>query len=410
MGLAELFNRDTQYVATDTDTGRTQTFTVLDNLAPDWSTGEYSGGMALPGGWRCSLLLSDLLGGVPWHAYRTRTGSEVQQRLTPTPPFLEQPSPPDPRVVTFSSMALDLIWHGNAIALISSRSREGWPTSYLPVKAEDVQVKRIGAYDGAPLPIGTIAYLIGGRWYPSTEVVHVKGPCRPGALRGMGVLEQHLSGTLALATEQGRQARSLGTSAVPSGVLTVEDTVEEPLDQEEADVVKAGWLRSQRDRTVAVLNARTKFEPLAWDPTETQLLDARKFSLHETALLFGLDPSWLGVAGDSMTYSNIEQQAVNLVKFSLHGHLQRFEQTFTLHMPRGTEAKANLDAILRADTLTRYQAHALAIGRWLTDDEIRALENRPPLTPAQRKAAAPAPPAPPPAAPGLPTADAEEAS
>jgi HK97 family phage portal protein len=390
MGLAQLFTRDVQYAVTDTSTGQSSTFTIVDGLAPDWSAGAYSGGMALPGAWRCALLLSDLLGGVPWHAYRDHGG--VEELIDPTPPFLEQPAPPDPRMVTFSSMALDLIWHGNAIALIAGRNRYGWPTSYLPQPAECVDVKRATQYDGTGLALGAVGYRVGSTWYSAADVVHVKGPCRPGALRGMGVLENHLNNTLALATEQGRQARSLQGSGIPTGVLRVEDTPEEPLDQEEADTVKASWLRSQRDRTVAVLNSRTSFTPLAWNPSETQLLEARRFSLHETALIFGLDPSWLGVAGDSMTYQNIEQQAVNLIKFSVGGHLARFEQTLSLHMPRGTKARANLDAVLRADTLTRYQAHAIAIEKgFLTDDEVRALENRPPLTPAQRAARAPAP-------------------
>lgn len=395
MGLGELFTRSTEYTATDTTTGDSQRWTVFGDLAPSWATGEYQGGMGVPGAWRCALLLSDLLGSVPWHAYRTRPGG-LPEQVSPTPPFLEQPSPPDPRVVTFSSMALDLIWHGNALALIASRDRSGWPTAYLPVKAEEVYVKRVEARDQLPLPTGSVGYRIADRWYSSDDVVHVKGPCRPAALRGMGVLENHLSGTLALADEQDRQARQLGASGIPTGVLTVEDTEQDPLQQDEAEEVKAAWLQAQRNRTIAVLNGRTKFEALAWNPTDMQLLEARQFSLHQTALLFGLDPSWLGVSGDSMTYSNIEQQAINLVKFSLAGHLSRFEQTFTLHLPRGHEAKANLDAILRSDTLSRYQAHEIGLrAGFLVDDEVRALENRAPLTPAQRaqRGATAAPPA-----------------
>ncbi|MEU7817067.1 phage portal protein [Pseudonocardia sp. NPDC049154] len=398
MGLARLFNRDVQYTATDTKTGARQTFTIVDDIAPDWSRGEYRGGMGLPGAWRCALLMSDLLGSVPWHAYRERAGAPPE-RIVPTPPILDQPAPPDPRVTTFSSMVLDLIWHGNAIALIAGRNREGWPVAYLPVKAEDVQVKRVESYDGIALPLGTIAYRVGSTWYPAEEVLHVKGPCRPGALRGMGVLENHLNGVLGLAEEQGRQARAVGNAGVPTGTLTVEDTPEDPLTPEEAAEVKAGWMRSQRERSVAVLNARTKFDALAWNPTETQLLEARKFSLHETALIFGLDPSWLGVSGSSMTYQNVELKGLELVKYSLTGHLSRLEQTLTLHLPRGTWAKANLDAILRADTKTRYEAHEIGIrAGFLTDDEARALEDRPPLTPAQREAQKP--PVPRPAEPG----------
>jgi hypothetical protein len=42
--------------------------------------------------------------------------------------------------------------------------------------------------------------------------------------------------------------------------------------------------------------------------------------------------------------------------------------------------KANLDAVLRADTKTRYEAHAIGIGSgFLLHDEARDYEDLPPL-------------------------------
>lgn len=394
MGLGRLFHRDVQYVATDTSTGFSETFTVVDGLAPDWSHGEYRGGMSIPGAWRASILLSDLLGAVPWHAYRQR-GDAPAERLDPTPPLLERPAYPDVSMTTFSSLGLDLIWEGNAICIVAARNREGWPTAMLPVPAEYVSVRRVGTQDPLGLPPGTVVYDIGGRTYSAEDVIHIKGPCKPGALRGMGVLEAHLDKTLNLADEQLRQARSVGVSGVPTGLLKSSDP-----DFEEADAkaIKAAWMEAQRRRTIAVLSDTTTFEPVAWSPSDTQLLDARRFSLHELALIFGVPLSFLGADQSSRTYSNIEQEGLNLLKYSLGGHLTRFEQTLTAHMPRGTWAQANLDAILRSDTLTRYQAHEIGIrSGFLTDDEARELENRPPLTPAQR--ARLTPPAPQPAAP-----------
>lgn len=392
MGLAELFNRDVQYVATDMKTGQSATFTITDNLAPDWSYGAYMGGMALPGAWRAAHLLSDLLGAVPWDAYRKRAGGPPE-KLDPMPSLLEQPAPPDVRVTTFSSWALDLIWDGNAIGIIAERDRTGWPTAVVPIPARYVRIRRSIMGDPYGLPVGHVLYQVGESVYSHQDVIHIKGPCIPGWLRGFGVLENHLNGTLSLAKEQARQAASLGTSGIPTGLLKVDDPdFEEP----DAAKLKASWLQSQRDRTVAVLNSTTDFQPLSWNPSETQLLEARKFSLHETALIFGLDPSWLGVSGHGMTYKNIESEAINLIKFSLGGHLARFEQTLSAHMPRGTFAEANLDSILRADTLTRYQAHAIGIDKgFLTDDEVRDMERRPPLTPAQRADRLPPPVAPP---------------
>ncbi|MFF5992589.1 phage portal protein [Prauserella flavalba] len=359
----------------------------------------YRGAMSIPGAWRSVLLIADLLGSVPWNAYRQRAGRPLEL-LTPTPPLLEQPAPYEPRMSTLSSWAMDLVWHGNAIGLIADRNADGYPTAVLPIPADNASARRANGSDASPVPHGRIEYLIGGRTFDEFDVLHIKGPHRPGAVRGFGVLEAHLSAptnALALAQELARQAANVSRSGVPTGILrsTNPDATEDDLKE-----TKARWLANQRDRTVSVLNASTEFTPLAWNPEEMQLVEARKFALHEIALIFGLPLSFLGVEQSSRTYTNVEQEAINLLKFTLGGHLARFEQTLSQQFPRGTTVKANLDAILRADTLTRYRSHQIGLtAGFLAPDEVRDLEDRPPLTVEQKadiaaaKAAArPAPP------------------
>lgn len=395
MGLGRLLTRSTVYTATDTVSGAVQTFTVIDNLGPNFvNTGTYRNAMSIPGAWRASVLLSDLLGQVPWNAYRQPVG-QPEQLILPRPPLLEQPNPPFTRMTTFSSWALDLIYHGNALGVIAARNQQGWPTAALAVPANNVSVRRVTPFVDSPLPVGALEYKIGSLSLGSDEVIHIMGPCEPGAVRGMGVLEAHIN-TLDLASEQQRQARSISTHGVPTGVLQSTDP---DLEEDEALELKASWLRSQTTRSVAVLNASTTFQPLSWNPEELELVEARKFSLTELELIFGLPVGWLGGQASSRTYANIEQDAVNLLKFSLGGHLARYEQTLSLAFPRGTQARANVDAVLRADTLTRYQAHAIGIASgFLLDDEAREMEHRLPLTVQQRQQAAarlaPAAPAP----------------
>lgn len=375
MGLGRLFTRSTQYTATDTVTGATATYTVLDNLAPDWPSAGYRGAMGIPGAWRAAVLLSDLLGEVPWDGYRQPLG-QPEVKLEPTPPLLEQPNPPDTRMTSFSSMGLDLIWHGNAIGVIAARNALGWPTAMILVPAMSVAVRRVTPFQESPLPVGALEYKVGTLLLGSDDVIHIKGPCEPGAVRGMGVLETQLN-TLSLAQEQGRQARSITAHGVPTGILTSSNP---DLTDDEAADLKATWMRNQRDRTVAVLNPSTTFTPLSWTPEESQLIEARKMTLNELELVFGLPVGWLGGMNSSRQYSNIEMDAANLLKFSLAGHLARFEQTLSLALPRGTYARANTDSVLRSDTLTRYEAHQIGItAGFLTVDEARDIEHRPPL-------------------------------
>lgn len=381
MGLGRLLNRSTVYNATDTVTGATAVYTVVDGLVPDWPTHAYQGAMGIPGAWRAATLLSGMLGRVPWDSYR-KGDHGVMVPIEPRPILLEQPAPPHTRMTTFSSWGLDLIWHGNALGVIASRNSAGWPTGVIPVPAINVGVRRVTPFADSPLPVGAIEYKIGSLTLGADEVIHVLGPCEPGAVRGFGVLETQLN-TLTLAREQQRQASSVSTHGVPTGVLKSTDP---NFEEKDAIELKANWLRAQTSRSVAVLNAETEFTPLSWNPEQLQLVEARKFSLTELELIFGLPVGWLGGNVSSKTYSNIEQDAINLLKFSLGDHLERFEQTLSLAFPRGTIVKGDLDAFLRSDTLSRYQAYAIGIaaGGIVTADEARAKENRPPLTAAQR--------------------------
>src|SRR5690606_7065762 len=82
----------------------------------------------------------------------------------------------------------------------------------------------------------------------------------------------------------------------------------------------------------------------------------------------------------SMTYSNTETDALNLIKFCLGGIIARFEQELSEAHPRGTFVKANLDSLLRPDTKTRYEAHEIGIrSGWLLKSEVRELENLEPI-------------------------------
>ena len=372
----KVLTRSTEITTTDTVTGETFVFNIDSGLAPDWASASPYAGMTIPGAWRASNLIADLLGQVPWDAYR-EYGDQPIEKLSPTPPLLDQPSPPSTRMETISSLALDYLFWGNAVALVASRNAQGWPTAILPVPAQLVAIRRNYNRDYPGLPIGAVEYSIGGMTgLSSYDVLHIKGPVAPGWLRGTGVLEAHVD-TLLMAQQQQRQAKSVARHGVPTGILT---TTNEDTTPEELAKNKAAWLLAQQTSTVAALGPGTDFKPLAWNPTEAQMIEARKFSLTELELIFGLPVGWLGGESPSMTYSNIEQNAINLIKFTLAGHLTRFEQAFSQMFPRGTYVRANLDALLRSDTATRYANYAIGLDKgFLTLPEVRAKEILPPL-------------------------------
>src|SRR5262245_49529801 len=162
MGIGRLLTRSTEITIKDTVSNVTNVFTITDGINPDWASvdGSYRGGMTIPGAWRAANLLADMIGSLPWDADRTYAGS-VMEAITPTPHLLEQPNPPDTRFTSFAPMALDRIWHGNAVAVIAARNAQGWPTAAIPVSAEFVSVRRVTPFVDSPLPVGELEYSIG---------------------------------------------------------------------------------------------------------------------------------------------------------------------------------------------------------------------------------------------------------
>jgi HK97 family phage portal protein len=393
MGLGKILTRNLKYDVTNTQTGGTGSFTIVTDGGPGafaaWSAGEYQGGMGIPAAWRLALLIANQLGRTPWHGFRERAGRPAE-KLDPQPLILTDPvGSADTALNTWRALALDRLWHGNAVAVIAARSPLGYPVALTPASAENVQVQRFP--DDDPLSAsgwrpagflpGEVGYLIGGRWYHARDVVHWRGPAKPGSLRGMGILENHFA-TLERTRAQDESASSVTSSAVPTGLL---ESLNPDLTKAEADALKVAWTTAQRQRTVAVLNPTTKYTPIAWSPSETQLLESRQYSLVDWANIFGLPVSYANGQNASRVYANIVDQGLDMLRFGQVGDLvAELEALLTTLIPRGSYVKGNLDHLLRPDTQARYEAHAIAImAGFLTPDEARALEEREPLTAAQ---------------------------
>ncbi len=120
-------------------------------------------------------------------------------------------------------------------------------------------------------------------------------------------------------------------------------------------------------------------------PTESQMLETRRFSVEEVCRIFRLPPDKLGDLSHA-TYSNIEQQATNYVVYSLRPWLVRIEAAYNkrLVQPYGYEdglvLEHNIDGLMRGDLASRYAAYA--VGRqwgWYSVNDIRAKENENPV-------------------------------
>jgi HK97 family phage portal protein len=207
------------------------------------------------------------------------------------------------------------------------------------------------------------------------SIWHVKAFTAPGQVLGLSPI-QHARQAIGLGLGAEKFAAQLfGNSAIPAGVLTTDRRV----DQETADRWRVRW--RQQDRGIAVLGDGAKFEPVTLPPEESQFLETTQANIRTIARYFGVQPELIGAdSGNSLTYANVEQRALDFLTFGLRPWLVRLETALSALLSSTTTVKFNAGALVRTDLLTRYQAHEVGIrAGFLTVNEARDLEDRPPL-------------------------------
>lgn len=215
------------------------------------------------------------------------------------------------------------------------------------------------------------------------EVWHRRSYPMPGTLLGMSPVEKHAAtiGQSMAATRFGLQWFEQG--AHPTGLLT---NSEVEINGEQAREVKSRWL-SRGTREPAVMGMGWAFKQLQVSPNESQFLETGKYSAAECARIFGPNVAEiLGYdSGTSMTYKNMVDRDMAFLKYTLNRWLRDVEAVFDSMLTQPLYTKFNRGALLEMDLLSRYKAHATGISAgFLHPDEARDLEDRPPLTPAQK--------------------------
>jgi HK97 family phage portal protein len=173
--------------------------------------------------------------------------------------------------------------------------------------------------------------------------------------------------------------------ANPTGMLTNE--VEE-LNEAKARTAKERFIAALNGtREPVVLGKGWKWQQIQIAPEESQFLETNKYTEAQCARIYGP-----GVAeilgydtGTNMTYQNVEQRDIHLLTYSLDKWLVKIEGILSDMLPRPRSVKIDRKALLRTDMLTRFRAHALAIGsKFMAPSEARTVEDMPPMTPEQQ--------------------------
>lgn len=171
-------------------------------------------------------------------------------------------------------------------------------------------------------------------------------------------------------------ARFWENNAQPSTILTTKAQVE----KKTKDEIKTDWINRfsgpRNAGAVAVLDQEMDAKFLAHDAKQSQYIETRGFYVIEVARAFGVPPHIVFELSRA-TFSNIEQQSLELILYSMMGHFERVAAAATHQFAEPGHFYEFLpDALLKGDIKSRYEAYSIAVDKGiLNPNEVRRREN-----------------------------------
>ena len=334
------------------------------------------GALGLPALYAGTKILSDNTASLPVNIYhKTADGRKVPYT---GPHLFERPSVLGTTYDWMFSCLSSLTLQGNAWGLITGRDGFGFPTGIEWIPPDYVNVEQEISQPLNPLATKVFAYGRNMKWYgPDTELFHVKGYALPGRLEGISPLR-----AFALTVLAGFEAQRYGTSWYESGGFppgTFQNS-ELEVDPEQAAMIRQMLVTSLRRREPLVYGRDWDYTPVTVPPSEAQFIDAMQLNATHIAAILDLPPNRVGgKSGDSLTYSTVEQNQLQVIE-ALRPWLVRLEYAFSDLLPSRRVVGFNTDALLKTDLKTRTEIYQIQRNIGLrSTDELRELEDLAPL-------------------------------
>ena len=329
----------------------------------------------------CVRILAEAIAGLPLHVYRYNSDGGKEKAINHSLYLIlhDEPNPEMSSFVFRETLMTHLLLWGNAYAQII-RNSKGEVMALYPLMPNKMSVDRDEN--------GQLYYQyfrstdeVGGKnetvILKPTDVLHIPGLGFDGLVGYSPIAMAKNAIGLAIATEE-YGAKFFANGAAPSGVLEHPGTIKDPQRVREAWQSQFGG--SQNSGKIAVLEEGMKYTPISISPEQAQFLETRKFQINEIARIFRVPPHMVGDLEKS-SFSNIEQQSLEFVKYTLDPWVIRWEQSImrTLLTPEEKKSyfvKFNLEGLLRGDYQSRMNGYATARQNgWMSANDIRELKN-----------------------------------
>jgi len=323
---------------------------------------------------RCVSLIANAVAGQRWTEWNGYDQIEPVSRIVKRPAAIMSRREWVWRVI--SQMALEDIAY---LRMIGGVDDEGVPGSLIPLPSQVVSpagfVDPYGIFPPTQYTISGVPGVVSGE-----EVIQMRSAFWPG-------VPPHLQGILKMARNSMMQAWASDVYGArywqAGGSPTTVISTEQELDKSQADAIADRW-RDRRSRGPdypAVLGKGATANSWGADIANSVAIEARRELVVEIANLFGVPARYVNVVptGNSMTYANLNDEALSLERFTLAGFVDPIQDVVSDLLPEDRFMLIDMTRLTRAGQEARFRAWAIATGNkpWMLPSEVRHEEGMP---------------------------------
>jgi len=321
-------------------------------------------------------LIASIVSELPIQAYSGQGGA---RRKIKTPSWLEDPAGDGHGVEDWMAQGLySWLYRGNLYGGVLARSSTGFLQQAVLFHPDSVS----GYIDDQGVIQWSVSGVTGAANFSSVggAFLHKRVNVIPGVVQGESVISRHARqiGLSLAATGFGKSF--FDSNAMPVGILR--NTVA-PIGPDQGREVKQGFMSSVTgSREPIVMGRGWEYDQLSVNPEESQFLQTMGYTEAQCARMFGPGiAEILGYpTGQQLTYVNLQDRDIQLLKYAVNKWAKRMERLLSEFLPKPQYVEFDRDALLATNTLQRYQSYTAALaGRWMTVNEVRDLENEPPV-------------------------------
>ena len=362
MDAVGLFSRQQPATPTTNTTASTRATTVAASAVPA-STINLIGATVGAGrdrAWQLAAvgrardLFVSLGSALPLEHYRTMwNGEDVE--LVPEPPesWMEKPDRDKSRSWMFGWTIDSLFWWGRAHWYVTSRYANGFPSSFMLLPTQDVQVLKQdenGMWADATMvgnaPFGPYSVWLGGTMLPERDVINFwhSSP---------GVVD---TGARVFATAERLELAAYRFAATPFALGYLQQRAgTEPMTADELHDLCQAWYDARLGSTgaIAALNAEVEWVAEKITLDDLELLDTRQHSALDIARVCNITPFLLGAptgGGSTVQYSNA-LEARRQLALDTNPFLQTIEERLSADdvIARGRVVRFDRESVLEAN-------------------------------------------------------------